>query len=118
MGSNYTLLIRLLLGLSLIIIGANQFVHFSSFLDFTGELLGLNADDLFYGALFIISGALMLASKAIPVALIILAFLIIQIFFYLLTNNPRGVISPMGAIGLLVLLNILDNRHRFKQLFY
>ena len=118
MGSNYTLMIRSLLGLVLIALGANQFVHFSATLDFTAELIGLEAGDLFYGAVFVLCGLLVLFKKALAVALIVVLFIFVQILTFYLTNNPKGILSPMGIMGLLVLLNVFDNRHRFKELFY
>ena len=118
MGSNDTLIIRLFLSISLILLGANQFVHFSETLDFTSELIGFKADDLFYGALFIISGALIMFKKAMPIALIILLFFSIQVLFHQLSTNPKDILSPLGLVALLVLLNIFDNKRRFTQLFY
>ena len=118
MGSNYTLIIRLCLSILLILLGVNQFVHFSETLDFTGELIGLKADDLFYGALFVISGALIMFRKAMPIALIILLFFSIQVMFHHFSTDPKNILSPLGLVALLVLLNILDNKRRFTQLFY
>lgn len=118
MGSNYTLIIRLFLCALLILLGVNQFVHFSETLGFTGELIGLQAGDLFYGAMFIVSGALILFRKAMPIALIILLFFSIQVLFHHFSTNPKNILSPLGLVALLVMLNILDNKRRFTQLFY
>ena len=117
MGSQYTLLIRFLLGGSLIVLGANEFVHFSNFLDFSADLYGLNAIDLFYGSLFLISGSAILFKKAVPLALIILAFFAIQVFSYIIKNNPSELLSPIGIIGVLIILNLIDNKRAFKRLF-
>ena len=117
MGSNYTLIIRLLLGIILIILGANQFVHFSNFFNFSGELLGLSSIDLFYGTLFLVSGVCILFKKAMPVALIILAFFAIQVLSYLLKNSPKDILSPIGLVALLIFLNLVDNKQRFRNLF-
>lgn len=117
MGSNYTLLIRFLLGFTLILLGANEFVHFSNFLDFSADLYGLNAIDLFYGILFLISGVALLFKKAVPLALIILAFFAIQVFSYILKNNPSEMLSPMGLVGVLIVLNLIDNKRSLKNLF-
>ena len=117
MGSNYTLIIRFLLGIVLIILGANQFVHFSNFFNFSGELLGLSSIDLLYGTLFLLSGVCILFKKAVPVALIILAFFAIQVFSYLLKNSPSDIFSPIGLVGLLIFLNLVDNKQRFRNLF-
>jgi len=117
MGSNYTLIIRFLLGIILIILGANQFVHFSNLFNFSGELLGLSSIDLLYGTLFLVSGVCILFKKAVPVALIILAFFAIQVFSYLLKNSPKDIFSPIGLVGLLIFLNLVDNKQRFRNLF-
>ena len=117
MGSNYTLIIRFLLGAILILLGANQFVHFSNLFYFSGELLGLNSIDFFYGIVFLISGVAILFKKAMPLALIILAFFAIQVFSYLLKNNPKDILSPIGLVCLLTLLNLIDNKNKFKNLF-
>lgn len=117
MGSNYTLIIRFLLGITLILLGANEFVHFSNFFDFSADLYGLNAMDLFYGVLFLISGVALLFKKAVPLALIILAFFAIQVISYILKNNPSDMISPMGLVGVLIVLNLIDNKRNFKNLF-
>ena len=117
MGSNYTLIIRFLLGAILILLGANQFVHFSNLFHFSGELFGLNAIDLFYGSLFLISGVAILFKKAMPIALIIIAFFAIQVFSYILKNNPADIISPIGLVGVLTFLNLIDNKSKFKSLF-
>ncbi len=114
MKSNYALLIRFLLGIALIILGANQFLQF---LSSSGALEVLSTNRIFYGVLFIISGAAILFKKAIPVALIILSFFAIQAFFYFLSNNPENLISPIGLVVLLIVLNIADNKNRFKGLF-
>ncbi|MGB1268879.1 MAG: hypothetical protein ACPG45_04010 [Flavobacteriaceae bacterium] len=116
MGSQYTLIIRFLLGLTLILFGANEFVHFSNFLDFSADLYGLNAIDLFYGILFLISGIALLFKKAVPLALIILAFFAIQVFSYILKNNPSEILSPIGLVGVLIVLNLIDNKNAFKRL--
>jgi len=117
MGSNYTLIIRILLGAILILLGANQFVQFSNLFYFSGEAFGLDLVDFFYGGLFLISGIAILFKKAMPLALIILAFFAIQVFSYLLKNNPKDIISPIGLVGLLTLLNLIDNKSKFKNLF-
>ncbi len=116
MGSRYTLIIRFLLGISLILLGANQFVHFSEFLTFSAELYGLSALDVFYGILFVISGVALLFKKAVPLALIILAFFAVQVFSYILQNNPKDLISPIGIVGLLIFLNLVSNKNSFKNL--
>lgn len=117
MGSNYTLIIRFLLGGILIILGTNQFVHFSNFFYFSGELFGLNSIDLFYGSFFLVSGTAILFKKAMPLVLIILAFFAIQVFSYLLKNNPKDILSPIGLVGLLTLLNLIENKSKFRDLF-
>ena len=115
MKSNYALLIRFSLGITLVVLGLNQFFHF---LNFTGALQVLLTNKMFYGFLFLISGVAILFGKAMPVALIILSFFAVQAFFYFLANNPKNLISPIGIIVLLVILNIADNKDRFKGLFY
>ena len=55
--------------------------------------------------------------KAMPIALIILAFFAIQVFSYVLKNNPADILSPIGLVGLLTLLNLIDNKSKFKSLF-
>ncbi len=117
MGSQYTLLIRVLLGFTLLLLGANEFVHFSNFLDFSADLYGLNAIDLFYGFLFLISGTALLFKKAVPLALIILTFFAVQVFSYILKNNPSDILSPIGLVGVLIILNLIDNKNAFKRLF-
>lgn len=117
MGSNYTLIIRFLLGVILIFLGANQFVHFSNLFYFSGELFGLSPFDLFFGSLFFISGMAILFNKATPLTLIILTFFAIQVFSYLIKNNPKDILSPIGLVGLLILLNLIDNKSKFRNLF-
>ncbi|MGB0896449.1 MAG: hypothetical protein ACPGU9_01685 [Flavobacteriaceae bacterium] len=117
MGSNYTLLIRFSLGFILILLGANEFVHFSNFFDFSADLYGLNAIDLFYGSLFLISGIALLFKKAVPLALIILAFFAVQVLSYILKHNPSDMLSPIGLVGVLIFLNLVDNKQNFKNLF-
>ena len=114
MKSNYALLIRFLLGIALVILGINQFFQF---LSSSSALEILSTNSIFYGVLFMISGAAILFKKAIPVALIILSFFAIQAFFYFLSNNPENLISPIGLVVLLIVLNIADNKNRFKGLF-
>jgi hypothetical protein len=117
MGSQYTLLIRFLLGFTLILLGANEFVHFSNYFDFSADLYGLNTIDLFYAVLFLISGVTLLFKKAVPLALIILAFFAIQVISYILKNNPSDMLSPIGLVGVLIVLNLIDNKHYYKSLF-
>lgn len=115
MGSNYTILIRFSLGIILIILGANQFFNF---IDFSSTLAALEANKSFYGILFILSGISILTRKAMPIVLIILSYFAVQAFFYFLSNNPKNLISPIGVVVLLIVLNILDNKNRFKGLFH
>ncbi len=114
MESKYALLIRFSLGIILIVLGINQFFNF---LGFSDALVVLETNKVFYGIRFIISGISVLTRKAVPVALIILSFFAVQAFFYFLSNNPENLISPIGIVVLLVILNIANNKNRFKGLF-
>lgn len=126
MNSNFTQILRIILGLGLILFGLNKLFPlgfmpspefgeagsaFMNSLQNTGYLLKI------IGVLELFIGGLLLAKKWVPFALILLAPLTVNILFFHVFLDPAGLILA----ALVVLINvILISTHwrRYKLLFH
>ncbi len=106
--SKAPLVARILLGLVFFVFGLNGFLHFLTMPPMpeeAGALMGaLGATGYFFPVLKIVetvSGALLLSGMFVPLALILLAPVIVQIFLF------HAVLAP-GGIGLPIVLVILE----------
>jgi putative oxidoreductase len=123
MNSQFTKIIRILLGLALIVFGANKFLHFIPMEPPTGNagdfLSSLGASGYIFpvvGVLEVLIGLLLLLKKWVPFALVLLAPISINILLFHLFLDIPGI----GAALLIAVLNailIYKNWIQFKPLF-
>ncbi len=124
MNSMFTKIIRILLGLVLIIFGANKFLHFIPMEAPTGAagdfMNSLGATGYIFpivGILEVIIGAMLLLKKWVAFALVLLAPISINILLFHLFLDIPGV---GVALGVVVLNAVLIYKHwqQYKPLFY
>lgn len=124
MNSMFTKIVRILLGIVLIVFGANKFLHFIPMEAPTGSagdfMNSLNATGYifpFVGVLEVLIGVMLLLKKWVAFALILLAPISINILLFHLFLDIPGV-----AVALLVAIfnGILIYKHwkQYKSLFY
>lgn len=126
MNSNFTKIIRIILGLGLILFGVSKLFplsfmptpefaesasEFMNSLDNTGYIL------IMVGVLEIFIGCLLIAKKWVPFALILLAPLTINILFFHLFLDPSGLVLAAVVLFLNALL-ISTHWRRYKLLFH
>jgi len=110
------LIARYLLGLVFVVFGLNGFIHFIPMQplppgpagQFAGALL---ASNYFFvvSAFQVAGGLLLLVNRYVPLALVLLGPVIVNIFFFHLLMDTRGL--PL-AIVVVILWGILFFRHR------
>lgn len=123
MNSQFTKIIRILLGLALIVFGANKFLHFIPMETPTGSagdfLSSLGASGYIFpvvGVLEVLIGLFLLLKKWVPFALVLLAPISINILLFHLFLDIPGI----GIALLIAVLNavlIYKNWIQFKPLF-
>jgi len=123
MNAKLSMILRILLGLVLVIFGAN---HIHSFMpamvlpkpagDFMMALMATGYFFKFVGIYLVIIGLLLLTKKWLPFALIILAPFSVNVILFHLALAPAGV-GPAAIVTLINILLIYDNWGRFKGLF-
>jgi len=113
---------RYLLGLIFLIFGLNGFLHFIPMpppSGIAGQFLGAMAATSYMAQIFllqIIGGALLLAGRFVPLALAILAPIIVNIFLFHSSMAPEGL--PLAAVVLVLwLLAYSRVRVNFAGLF-
>lgn len=119
----YLFIARLLLALILIVFGSNKFLHFMPLFQaniraqsfFHGMI---NSGYLFpmLGILEMSVGFLLIARKAVPFALIVLAPISINIILFHIFLFPQG-ISPGLVVFLLNIYLVKKYWHRYENLF-
>jgi hypothetical protein len=115
---------RYLLGLAMLIFGANKFLNFmpppENMPADAGAFMGALADSGYImptlGIVYIIAGLLLVINKAVPFALILLVPVSFNIVAFHLRYDPDGVLFA-AIIALLNLFLIITNWSRFKSLF-
>jgi uncharacterized membrane protein YphA (DoxX/SURF4 family) len=113
---------RLLLGLIFLVLGANGILHFLPMPLPTGDALtwyGIMAAHgwmSFVGVVSIIGGLLLLVGRFVPLALVLLAPVIVNILLYHALLWPHGYILAIVAAVLEVILLIVYRRS-FASLF-
>lgn len=124
MNSMFTKIVRILLGIMLVVFGANKFLHFIPMESPTGSagdfMNSLGATGYIFpvvGVLEVVIGAMLLLKKWVAFALILLAPISINILLFHLFLDIPGV-----AVALLVTIfnGILIYKHwqQYKPLFY
>ena len=119
----FLLLARLLLALILIVFGSNKFLHFMPMFQ-----ANIRAESFFHGMinsgylfptlgiLEMLVGILLIARKAVPFALIVLAPISINIILFHIFLFPQG-ISPGLVVFLLNIYLVKKYWHRYENLF-
>ena len=99
MNSKISTVLRYLLGVAMIIFGANKFAVFMpkpELSEKAGIFMGALADSGYIfpilGVFYIIIGLLLVLNKAVPLALLILVPISINIIAFHLTLDPKGVL--------------------------
>jgi putative oxidoreductase len=123
MNSQFTKIVRLLLGVLLVVFGANKFLHFIPLESPTGNagdfLNSLGATGYIFpvvGILEVIVGLLLLFKKWVPFALILLAPISINILLFHLFLDIPGIIMSFAVVIFNGIL-IYKNWTQFKPLF-
>lgn len=123
MNSKLTMILRILLGLILVIFGANKFLGFMPSMEMpapAGNLMGamMESGYLFklIGVTEIVVGLLLLIKKWVPFALVVLAPISVNIIFFHLFLAPAG-IAPAAVVALLNIVLIYANWNKLKILF-
>jgi len=122
MNSKVTMALRIILGLILIIFGANKFGHFMPSPEYTGDA------SAFMGALFgagyftilgvleILIGLLLVIKKWVPFALVLLAPLVVNFLIFHLTYDTAGIL-PAAIVSVLTVVLLYANKENYKSLF-
>lgn len=117
------LIARLLLGLIFVVLGLNGFLNFLSMGPMPTGLAGQFIGALFLShyfwvvaALQIIGGALLLANRFVPLALVLIGPVIVNIICYHVFLNPSG--APLaGLVTVLWLIVFYGKRQYFSGIF-
>jgi putative oxidoreductase len=114
---------RYVLGLAMLVFGANKFFHFMPNPElpeaagaFMGALDGSGYIFPILGIAYVIAGLCLVLNKAVPFALIVLVPVSINIVAFHLTFAPEGILFA-AVVAVLNLLLIYANWDRLKSLF-
>ncbi len=115
-------LARILLGLVFVVFGANGFLHFIPMgpmpTGTAGQFLGalfVSHFLAFVSATQLVTGALILINAFVPLALVVLAPVIVNIFLYHALMDPKGL--PLAAVAaVLWILTAVGVRSAFAPL--
>ena len=117
------LIARILLGLIFVVFGLNGFLNFLSMgpmpTGLAGQFVGaLVLSHYFWvvAALQIAGGALLLASRFVPLAMVLLGPVIVNIICYHVFLNPSGAV-PAVVVTVLWLIVCYGNRQHFSGIF-
>jgi uncharacterized membrane protein YphA (DoxX/SURF4 family) len=116
------LVARILLGVIFVFFGLNAFLHFIPAQippGVAGQFIGAVFVSHYYVAIFVlqvIGGALLLANRYVPLALIILAPIIVNILNFHITMAPSG-IGPGLLAAVLWIIVFLGVRRAFDGIF-
>ena len=118
-----TLIARILLGLVFVVFGLNGFLNFLSMGPMPTGLAGQFIGALFLShyfwvvaALQIAGGALLLANRFVPLALVLLGPVIVNIICYHVFLNPSGAV-PAAVVTVLWLIVFYGKRQYFSGIF-
>src|SRR6267142_4069128 len=118
-----TLIARLLLGLVFVVFGLNGFLNFLSMgpmpTGLAGQFMGALFLSHYYwvvAALQIAGGALLLANRFVPLALVLLGPVIVNIICFHVFMNPSGAV-PAAVVTVLWLIVFFGKRQYFSGIF-
>ena len=114
---------RYLLGLAMLVFGANKFFHFMPAPELTGDaasFMGALAGSGYIfptlGVIYILAGLLLVLNRAVPFALILLVPVSFNIVAFHLKYAPEGILFA-AVVAVLNLFLIYANWDKFKSLF-
>ena len=117
------LIARLLLGLTFVVFGLNGFLNFLSMgplpSGLAGQFIGALFQSHYYyvvAGLQVIGGVLMLANRFVPLALVLLAPIIVNILLYHVFLNPAGIALAI-FVTILWLIVFYGHRQYFSGIF-
>jgi len=123
MNSKLTMALRLLLGLILVVFGANKFLDFMPHMEMpeaAGNLMGAMMASGYMlklvGATEVFVGLLLLIKKWVPLALVVLAPISVNMILFHLFLAPAG-IGPAAVVTLINIILIYSNWNKLKILF-
>lgn len=123
MNSKITMALRIILGLILIIFGANKFIGFMpspELPEAAGNFMGALASTGYMfpliGAVEVIVGVLLILNKCVPFALVLLAPVAVNMVLFHLKLAPGG-IGPAALVTILNAILIYANWDKYKPLF-
>ncbi len=120
--NSIAMIARYLLGLAMLVFGANKFLDFMPHPELPTEaaaFMGTIAGSYIWaslGVVYILAGLLLVLNKAVPFALIILVPVSFNIVAFHLAYAPEGLLFA-AVVAVLNLLLIYTNWDRFKSLF-
>tara|TARA_R110002049_G_scaffold200429_3_gene371108 strand:- start:20834 stop:21184 length:351 start_codon:yes stop_codon:yes gene_type:complete len=116
------MILRIVLGLILVIFGANKFGQFMPQPELSGDAaefmgtLGKAGYFQILGILEIGIGLLLLVNKWVPFALVVLASLAVNFLIFHLNYDIAG-IGGAALVSILTIVLIYSNWHKYKSLF-
>ena len=117
------LIARLLLGLTFVVFGLNGFLNFLSMgplpSGLAGQFIGALFQSHYYyvvAGLQVIGGVLLLANRFVPLALVLLAPIIVNILLYHVFLNPAGIALAI-FVTILWLIVFYGHRQYFSGIF-
>lgn len=123
MNSKITLVLRILVGLLLIVFGANKFFNFLPAFEFANPDAGVLFNALLGSYVLktvalveIIVGLLLVTGKSVPFALVLLAPISVNIVLFHATLDPPN-IAPAAFVALVNIILIYANWDSYKSLF-
>ena len=123
MNSKVIMALRIVLGLILIIFGANKFIGFmpapelsETANNFWGALVNTGYIFPLIGAIEVIAGLLLIIKKWVPFALILFAPIVLNFMFFHLVLAPSS-IGPAALAAILTIILIYANWDKYKALF-
>jgi uncharacterized membrane protein YphA (DoxX/SURF4 family) len=123
MNSKLTIVFRLLLGLILVVFGANKFFHFLPMppmegppADFMGALINSGYMFPLIGVTEVVAGLLLIINKWTGLALILTAVISTNIILFHLVFAPAGIILA-AVVAILNIILMYANWKKFKTLF-
>ena len=123
MNSKLTMILRIILGLALVVFGANKFFGFMPNMEMPAAAGNLMSAMMESGYMFklvgvteIIVGLLLLLKKWVPFALIVLAPISVNMILFHIFLAPAG-IAPAAIVAIINILLIYDNWNKLKILF-
>jgi len=123
MNSKATMVLRIILGLILIVFGANKFIGFMpspELPEAAGNFMGALASTGYMfpliGAVEVIVGILLILNKWVPFAVVLLAPVAVNMVLFHLKLAPGGIV-PSALVAIINGFLIYVNWDKFKALF-